>query len=532
MGTFLKHEPCPGCGSRNNLARYADGSATCFGCAHWEPPDERGYSSREDTRRVTTEFIPGECRALEVRGITKETCERWGYQCGEDAQGRPCHIANYRNTGGTRVAQKLRRPGKEFSIVGDGKGMPLYGQWLWGPGKSVVITEGELDALSMAQAFDNKWPVVSVPHGAQSAAKELAKHYAWLDGYEKIVLMFDQDEPGQQAVEACSPILPVGKVHIAVTPCKDANETLVQKGPAALVQAFWNAKPWRPDGIVSGEEFTLESVFEAPVFSYTLPYPKLQEMTMGLRKAEVTMITAGTGIGKSTWARELAYYLHQTHGCSIGNVFLEERNAKTVQAYVAIDNNVPFGRLRADPSILTNTQKQASLDKLIHQGMWFYNHFGSLASDNLFHKLRYLATVCGVDFIVLDHISIVISGQESGAGGERKDIDLLMTRLASLAVETGVGIIAIVHLNQPEGTPHEEGGRVTLRHLRGSGALKQLSDNVYALERDQQGEKPTLASIRVLKCREIGETGLADTLDYNRQTGRLLPIDNTAAFAV
>lgn len=159
--------------------------------------------------------------------------------------------------------------------------------------------------------------------------------------------------------------------------------------------------------------------------------------------------------------------------------------------------------------------------------MHFYDHFGSLESDRLISKLRYMAVVLGCDFIVLDHISIVISGQEGGSGDERKDIDRLMTNLRSLVEETGVGILAIVHLKQPEGKPHEEGGRVTLSHLRGSGGLKQLSDNVVGLERDQQGDAPDECVARLLKCREFGDLGVADTLKYHRDTGRLLPTESS-----
>ena len=164
--------------------------------------------------------------------------------------------------------------------------------------------------------------------------------------------------------------------------------------------------------------------------------------------------------------------------------------------------------------------------------MYFYDHFGSLASERLLSKMRYMRSVLGVNFIVLDHISIVISGQESSTEGERRDIDRLMTNLRSLIEETGVGVLGIVHLKQPEGKAHEEGGRVTLSHLRGSGALKQLSDNVVALERDQQSEDEDTANqsdIRVLKCRETGLVGLADTIEYNHDTGRLLAV--TSEFA-
>lgn len=468
------------------------------------------------------EFLQGECLAIEPRGLTDETCRLWQYQVGEDRQGNACHIANYRDAAGKLVGQKVRKAGKDFRWIGGGNPTPLYGMWLWGSGKSIVITEGEIDALTVSQCFDNKWPVVSIPNGAgKQTAKALVPHYEYLDRFEKIVLMFDQDEPGALAVQEAAAVLPIGKVHIAVLPAKDANQTLLDHGKAAVAKAYWNAKPWRPDGIIEGSELTREQLMQ-PVTGYKLPYPKLDEMTGGLRKGELTLLTAGTGIGKSTWARELAVFLHETYGCKIGNVFLEESNKKTAQAYVAIDNNVPLSKLRRNPKMLPDEAWDASLARLIHNRMWFYDHFGSLDSVNLVNKLRYLATVPEVDFAILDHISIVTSGQESSKDGERKDIDILMTRLRSLVEETGVGIIGIVHLNQPEGTPHEEGGRVTLRNLRGSGSLKQLADAVWALERNQQGESPTEAAIRVLKGREVGETGPADTLVYHRDTGRLL----------
>ena len=111
--------------------------------------------------------------------------------------------------------------------------MPLYGVWKFSGGKHLVITEGEIDALSVSQAMDNKWPVVSLPNGAQSATKAIANCYDWLDRFERIVLMFDMDKPGQEAVNLVAPLLPPGKTCVAVLPRKDANETLCNEGPGS-----------------------------------------------------------------------------------------------------------------------------------------------------------------------------------------------------------------------------------------------------------------------------------------------------------
>jgi twinkle protein len=64
-----------------------------------------------------------------------------------------------------------------------------------------------------------------------------------------------------------------------------------------------------------------------------------------------------------------------------------------------------------------------------------------------------------------------------------------MTKLRSLAEETGVGIIAIVHLKRAKDKTFNEGSQISLNDLRGSASLEQLSDNVIALERDQQAKK-------------------------------------------
>ena len=86
------------------------------------------------------------------------------------------HVANFKDADGNTVAQKLRYPDKTFAVVGDLKKAVLFGQNLWRDGgKSCVVVEGELDALSMSQAFDNKWAVVSIKTGAAGAVKDIKK---------------------------------------------------------------------------------------------------------------------------------------------------------------------------------------------------------------------------------------------------------------------------------------------------------------------------------------------------------------------
>jgi DNA polymerase III delta prime subunit len=526
MSECVDYEPCPGCGSSDNLARYSDGHGYCFGCRTYFHADGRTEKREDSAAPADPRFEPvaGDYRAIPARGLDIDDCRHWGYQITNTSPN--LHIMNWRDAHGRLIAQKFRDRDKNFTWIGDTNAALLYGQWLWpSKGKSVVVTEGELDAISVSKSFGHKWPVVSLPNGCGSLKKGLAKSYDWLDGFEKIVLWFDADEPGQKAVAQAVELLPPGKVWIARAPegCKDANDTLREHGTDAIRRAFWDASLWKPDGIVEGREFTRERLKHVVDLGYPWPYPKIQEATEGLRKQEVTLLTAGPGMGKSTLARELAHYLVTEHHCKIGNIFLEEGNEQTARAYVAIDNNVPLRRLKRDPGIVSDDAWDGTLERVLWDKMWFYNHFGSVAGDSLVSRIEYYARCCGIDFAILDHISIVTSGLESSREGERKDIDILMTKLAQCTQRTGIGIIGIVHLKRVDGVEFNEGGQVSLSHLRGSGALEQLSHNVYALERDQQapGWRRNVSQLRVLKCRETGDTGAVDKLIYDRDTGRL-----------
>ena len=476
------------------------------------------------------DLLVGEYQPLLKRGIREDTCRKFGYTVGNSG-GRPVQIAPY-YCDGELVAQKLRFPDKSFTFIGQAADSGLFGQNLWkNTGKRIVITEGEIDAMSVAQAFNLRWPVVSVPNGAQGAKKSIAKNLDYLEGYETVVIAFDGDEAGRAAAKECAALFTPGRCSIASWPegCKDANDMLKAGLEGDVAIRIFEAKPFRPDGILAGTELK-EKIEEyrkggGVFFSYDTQRPKMDTMTRGLRKGELTMLTAGTGIGKSTEAAELASDLMLRHGLTIGYVALEENPLRTSLRQMSIYLNKP---LHLGLGAISEEEYLEAFSRTVGNGRFYlYDHFGSLDSDNLLSKLKFLANGCGCDFIILDHISIAVSGREDG--DERRIIDNLMTNLRSLVEQTGVGVIAISHLKKPQGssaTPHEEGGRVTMDDLRGSASIKQLSDTIIGIERDQQDkENGDYCILRVLKCRLTGETGVADTLHYNKQTGRLIAVE-------
>lgn len=518
--TFLYHEPCPKCGSSDACGVFSDGHRYCYSCNTYFRPDG---SVKSEVVRVSKECIPFEDLeevSLTKRCIGKDTCSKFKY-FSTVYKGKPCQVACYYDDSGNLVGQKLRFSDKSFAVLGNISNR-LYGSQLWAGGKKIVITEGEIDCLTVSQLQGNKWPVVSIPNGAQAAKKAIESNLEYLENFEEVILMFDMDDPGRKASEECAKILPAGKAYIANLPCKDPNECLSEGKGSEVLQAVWNAKPYRPDGIVSGTDLYEKCVTDIDDLKDSVEYPwkALQEKTKGVRHGELYVFTSGSGMGKSTILRELEYYFGVQRGELCGIVALEESTRKTGMELMSIHLNK---RLILNPECADESERGKAFNETIGNGKFFlYDHFGSLDSGNLLSKLRFMIVSLGCKRIFLDHISIVVSGMDTDEdGGERKAIDKLMTNLRSLVEETGATMFVVSHLKRPEKKGHEEGAQVSLSQLRGSGAIAQLSDMVIGLERNQQGDNPNVLTLRVLKNRFCGLTGVSGHLYYDQETGRL-----------
>ena len=158
----------------------------------------------------------------------------------------------------------------------------------------------------------------------------------------------------------------------------------------------------------------------------------------------------------------------------------------------------------------------------LHDRICLWASFGSNQIENVLARFRYQVKVLGVRYIILDHISILVSDQSNG--DERKAIDEIMTKLRMFCQEMEICMFVVCHLRRPEGKAHEDGAVTSLGQLRGSASIAQLSDIVIGLERNAQAEDEMIrntTNIRVLKNRFSGMTGPAGAVMYNKNTGRL-----------
>lgn len=515
----IKREQCPQCldSGRDNLVIYEDGHSHCFACnlhTHAEGEvDKVSYSSHKPQYGLINATI----RALETRGITEKTCQFYDYGVG-NYHGTPCHVANYKSQDGETVAQKLRLPGKKMPQVGDSSKITLYGKWLFKATDRVpvVVTEGELDALSVAQVFGLKYPVVSVPFGAGNAKEALRKELEWLSAFQFVILCFDQDEPGRAAMKECSELFEPGKVKVVRLPAKDPNELLVAGRGKELKEAIWNAEVIRPEQVITVDEAISEALIR-PEKGLSWPWESLTNMTYGIHSNSIYTLGAGSGIGKTEFLKDLALHLVSKHGAKVGAMFLESTPA---QILLRLAGGVLGKRLHVPGDEWNEAQVKEAMESF-KDNLFFYDPRKGYDVDSVLNKIRYMVKGLGVKYIILDHLTALAAGMPD----ERKGLDDIMSKLGGLVHVLDCTIFLVSHLSKPEGKSYEEGRRVTASAFRGSQSIQYWSTFMLGLERDKLAEIPEerqVTTVRVLKDRFTGEAdGETFQLHYNRATGRL-----------
>ena len=532
---FIRHIACDHCGSTDGNSLYDDGHTHCFVCGKtmFEHEHEERSVMRDAVAPRKLE-VKGIVKSIPDRGITQQTCEKFGvtqaeghdyYKPTQRHDPTPHHYYPYTDEGGKLVAYKVRRiVDKSFSIMGDFKGAVLFGQHLFhSGGKYVTVYEGELDALAGYQLTGSQWPSVSIRNGAQAALKDCKAQYEWLNSFENVVICFDADEPGQKAAKEVAELFgQKAKIVKHKSGYKDACEYLQAGATKEFVNEWWKAETYIPDGIVNAADLWEEVLKPEQPAEAQYPWKGLNKLLYGLRKAELITVTAGSGLGKSQFLREILYHLLKTTDWKIGGLFLEESTRKTARSIMSLHANK---LLHLPDTPVTEQELKEAFDATLGTNrVYLFDHFGSSDVDNIANRIRYMAKACDCRVIFLDHISIVVSGLDNG--DERKAIDNMMTKLRTLVQELEVTLICVSHLRRPQGNAgHEDGQAVSLSQLRGSGAIAQLSDAVITLERNSMAEDERerhKTKVAVAKNRYSGATGPALTLRYDLHSGRMI----------
>ena len=314
------------CGSRRGLQVFQkeDGSydGFCFSCgtAVTDPYKDKpeGYKpaynpkTDEEIQEEIDEVKGFQTVALKDRGLSKESLEHFGIKIGlseVDGVTPTSHFYPYYKGDELKGFKCRVIEGKKFFSIGSVKDVDLFGwhQAVLSGGKKLFVTEGESDAVALYQIFravnkgtkyeSNIPAIVSLAHGSGSAVKELLKHREMIFmHFKEIVLVFDQDKPGEEAVEAVLKVFPEG-VSVAHLPRKDANQCLLEGVSKAAYNAvaFNSVKPKNTRLVLADSLF--EEAKIAPTIGAPWPWEAVTKKTRGIRLGETIYIGAAQKMG-------------------------------------------------------------------------------------------------------------------------------------------------------------------------------------------------------------------------------------------
>jgi twinkle protein len=521
---------CPHCDSSDAYTIYDDG-AYCFSCQYSTKKKEDNMKDiiEEDNESAFTfieDIATYKSFPISSRKISQQVVDYFNVKMSINQDGKPgSHFYPYTKDGQV-VAYKERILPKDFRTHGDFKKTELFGQAQAIGSKTLVITEGELDCMAVAEAFvsqykDRIFPVVSLP--SATGTRALLDQREWVNQFDSVILMLDNDEAGKKSLDACAKIIGAGKVKVASLRGKDPCESLYKYGPQSILQAIWGAQKWSPAGIMVGDDIWTE--FKSRQETESIPYPDcldgINSKVKGIRQGEITLFTSGTGSGKSTVIKEIVLDLLEKTNDKIGLISLEESVGDTAEKFISMQLQRPV----MDPPPLTDKELRVGFDAVFGDDrLVLLDHQGSVGDSSLTDKIEYMALM-GCKYLVLDHITIAVSEGTEGLSGNEA-IDKMMSDLLKIVKKHNVWLGLISHLrkSQSGASSFEEGKFASIDDIKGSGSIKQISFDIISFARnlvaDDDLDRNTIR-FRVLKSRFTGLTGNAGAAVYDINTTRL-----------
>lgn len=548
-----QHLPCSDCGSSDALTEY-DNNYYCFACGK----STKKNKEEELTTTISTDIFPQPSKispniAIElkvqgamsksltlidrikskpIRGISKEAAAFYGIWINDKNE----HVYPYFDRHGKHVANQYRIPEtKGFMVQGDYNKTGLFGQQLFpaGSAKQITVVEGAIDAPSAFQMTGNKWPVVAVK-SVSSAPKEIADNFEYLNSFDKVVICFDNDKehhkddgtiwfPGQEAAQKVASMFPLGKVRIlTLKDAKDANDYLQKGWSSKFIDEWWKAPEWTPVGLRYAKDMWEEVVKEEAYETVPYPWDGLNAKTYGIRTSEFVTITAMPGVGKTSILRETVFNIlnkimeTKDDSRGIGLMFLEDSNRETLLGLMSLAANKPLHLPDVRAKVKEDELKKYFDTVYKDEKVILWDHFGSNEIDKVLSFVRYMHNL-GCKYIILDHLSIIVSDQ---SGDERKQLDEISTKLKTLCMELNIALICVIHQNRKG-------------EIRGTMGVEQLSNIVIKLYRDVKNSDDNIRNTLYLvveKNRFCGRTGPACALKYDGETGRLTELPTTEGY--
>ena len=401
---------------------------------------------------------------LSIRGISEEvwsaanifSVER------EFRTGKQDAIAFPNIVDGKVVGVKYRGLNKEFSQEA-GSAQVLWGQSFATP-PVLIITEGEMDALSCRQAGLNS--SVSVPSGAPMRVSEgkidpsedrkfgfVWEAKAMLDSMEKVILAVDNDDAGQALQEELARRIGKAKCWTVKYPegCKDLNDVLVRHGVEEVKNVINNSEPFPINGLFGADNY-FDSVDEKYLNGQgkgvSTGYECLNELYT-IVPGQLSVVTGWPSSGKSNFVDQICVNLAKQKDWRFMMASFENPPEEHIIKLCEIFLSKPF----YNGPTTRMTSEELNLAKA-----WVKDHFlfldvanGGTGLESILQRAQAAVGRIGIRGMVIDPYNYI---DIERTGTETENINHMLTRVNAFAKSNDVHTWFVAHpaKMQREGT--------------------------------------------------------------------------------
>ena len=507
---------CHKCGVKGNLYRFKIDRGDLEPLSKFRKIEYKRPESPDKFKRKETTFLDWYTKE---RAISQQIVSKYeiGYLKKEiEGVQKDFIVYHYYNEQKELVNRKFRSLDKKHMWTEKDAERIYYGlQFIDFDHEELIVCEGEDDCHALVQeGFKN---VVSVPYGAGTYTPQMDSVNT---RFSKIVMIFDNDDRGQQGARQFAEKAGLIKCWNVILPFKDPRDCLKNGLDFFTISAeIAKAKQFtHPEIVKTGDnkkefvDFLFNSKKLVGVMSPSVEFNKILG---GTRLSELTVVTGHTGTGKTTFADNWASWVERC-GMEVLLMHFENKFVSIVRKMIEIYSREQIYKTdeTTGETIVCKTQEwvENQVDTLNESNLYFLNK--SVSNDNGYFTIEHIETIIeyavkfyNVKFIVIDHLHFFLKLSDA----KRADlkIDETIRIIKQWTDKYNIHIVLIVH---PHMTPDDKNGKpvkLGLNSLKGASSIAQEADNFIVVARGitENGSDTMTSDIEIKKNREFGKLG-------------------------
>lgn len=479
------------CGAKGNMLTLAKDFGFSLGREvddYYDLGTRKKYMTYKKDIAKTIETTEPAVEYMKKRGISEDICRK--YKLTSTPEGNI--VFPFLDDKGQLIFIKYRNPkpkeGQSKEYTEKGCKPILFGMAQCNTdNKTLIITEGQIDSLSVAEAgIDN---AVSVPTGAKGFTW-VPHCWDWMQQFDKIIIFGDHENGYITLYNDLVSRLDDKVWHVReedYKDCKDANEILQKYGAEQIRLCIANAEQKPIDkalDITMIEDINPYMIEKMPTSIKTID----ELLCGGIPFGQVILLTGKAGDGKSTFASQmLLSAVQNNYKCFAYSGELPNYLFKSwfyLQAAGPANLTEEWSKWNTEKPKVIPKKINAKLDRWFKGKLWIYDN-SKIMSEGEESLCRIIEKVCiqyGVRVVLVDNLMTAMDLEIDLGTDKYEKQSLFIKKLARLALELDIVIILVAHKRK------DTGNNYVNESISGTLDIVNLASIVMSYERPNRND--------------------------------------------